>query len=158
ATAGDGAAYGYNALGFVDDGVAFQNFGLDNLPFPFLRGAEVAFPSEMVAVGDSCPQDFRGLFAYGSPILGPYDGTDYLLGYATVLNPPQNLRIADAGWIPRRHGGRWNFVFCDAHTENRRLKEMFDPSQGKVAQRWNRDHQPHPEIVTQQYPGVVPTP
>jgi hypothetical protein len=45
-------------------------------------------------------------------------------------------------------------VFCDAHTENRRIREMFDPRHQDQVKRWHYDHQPHLELISEQYPGL----
>jgi prepilin-type processing-associated H-X9-DG protein len=47
----------------------------------------------------------------------------------------------------RRHGGRYNVVFYDAHVENLRARDLFDARQAQELKRWNRDNLPHPESV-----------
>jgi prepilin-type processing-associated H-X9-DG protein len=44
-----------------------------------------------------------------------------------------------------RHLGLWNVVFCDGHVECLTAAQLWYPC-NNVAQRWNRDHQPHPEF------------
>jgi prepilin-type N-terminal cleavage/methylation domain-containing protein/prepilin-type processing-associated H-X9-DG protein len=153
-------AYAYNGEGFV----AFSGkpFGLSgNLndggtpdQAAFLRASKVLCPSDMVAVGDTCLLDGFGYFAEGYLCLSAYDGTDFMLSITAAFEYPAFNGGDDAKWLARRHAGRWNLAFCDGHTENRRIREMFDPRQVEQVKRWNHDHQPHPEIISQRYPGL----
>jgi prepilin-type processing-associated H-X9-DG protein len=152
-------AYAYNAAGFI---VASERLGLGGNwqgwgtpgPATFLRANKVLCPSDMVAVGDTCVLDIANYFADGFLCLSAYDGTDSSLGLTATLEYPDFNGAANAKWLARRHAGRWNFAFCDGHTENRRIREMFDPRQLDQIRRWNYDHQPHPELISQQYPGL----
>ena len=49
--------------------------------------------------------------------------------------------------IPRRHGGRWNVGFCDAHVENLSARKLFGVRNPTVGRRWNNDHKPHKEVL-----------
>jgi prepilin-type N-terminal cleavage/methylation domain-containing protein/prepilin-type processing-associated H-X9-DG protein len=154
-------AYAYNANGFIGFGKPFGLSGSGQAwgtldPGTFLRGSKVLCPSDMVAVGDTCVVDVFNSLATGFRSLSPYVATDYTLGLTAAqdyidwkFNAP-----ADAKWLSRRHAGRWNFAFCDGHTENRRIRQMFDPRQQDQVKRWNYDHQLHPELIGQQYPGL----
>jgi prepilin-type processing-associated H-X9-DG protein len=107
----------------------------------------------MVAVGDTCLIDAGILSGFWS--LSAYNGTDFTLG----LNSSSGWVLGGTGsgnskLLTRRHAGRWNLAFCDGHTENRRIREMFDPRQQDQVRRWNYDHQPHPELIAQEYPGL----
>ncbi len=151
------SAYGYNAAGFCvfsqPTTHGLSGSGMWTLERThFISGSDVLCPSDMVAVGDSCPAS-DGSESIGLDLIVPYDGTDYELGL-TAANPvPGGTGLSDSGLIKQRHAGQWNFVFCDGHTEHRRTREMFDARQANVVKRWNRDHQPHPEQVNVQYPG-----
>jgi prepilin-type N-terminal cleavage/methylation domain-containing protein/prepilin-type processing-associated H-X9-DG protein len=49
------------------------------------------------------------------------------------------------GWGPsRRHQGGANVLFVDSHVEYGKYREWVE-QRDDVMQRWNRDHQPHPE-------------
>jgi prepilin-type N-terminal cleavage/methylation domain-containing protein/prepilin-type processing-associated H-X9-DG protein len=153
-------AYAYNSDGFIGFG---KSLGLGGCggpdwgtpgPDTFLRSTKVLCPSDMVAVGDTCLMDIAGLFADGWLSLSAYNGTDSFLGLTAAVEYPDGNGAGNGKWLARRHAGRWNFVFCDAHTENRRIREMFDPRRPDHVRRWNYDHQPHPEIIGQQYPGL----
>lgn len=155
-----GGAYAYNANGFI--GVLTPPFGLSgsgvgggsSAPGTFLRGSKVLCPSDMVAVGDTCMADSANAWVTGFRSLSAYNGTDYMLGLTGAYGDLGPDPAANANWISRRHAGRWNFAFCDGHTENRRIREMFNPRQPDQVKRWNYDHQPHPEVISRQYPGL----
>ncbi len=156
-----GGAYGYNAWGF---GVGEQlglggvtKDGADSMrPYPsqitLTRGSEVLCPSDMVAFVDSILLDVQlPSFdeAMGYLDAHPDEGTYYDLGYSLrAMDPSVPGQLY---WIRRRHAGRWNVAFCDGHTENRRTRELFDGAQDNVVKRWNRDHQPHPELLIGSY-------
>ena len=57
-----------------------------------------------------------------------------------------------AGVNRRRHDGRFNVVFCDAHVETLRVQDLFDPRKDQQLMRWNPDHPPHKEEVM---PGLL---
>ena len=153
------SAYGYNSDGFAAL-TGPQSLGLSGNedywgpadPNAFLPATQVLCPSDMVAVGDACLVDVSGYFAYSPYSIYPYNGTDDTLGLNAVFSGPYS--VANAKWLARRHAGRWNFAFCDGHTENRRIREMFDPRQPDQVKRWNNDHQPHLELLKQLYPGL----
>jgi prepilin-type processing-associated H-X9-DG protein len=52
--------------------------------------------------------------------------------------------------LKRRHRGKFNIVFGDAHIENLPLRRLFYPS-SQVLRRWNTDNQPHPEALPPQF-------
>ncbi len=56
------------------------------------------------------------------------------------LTKPQPLNRAA---IQRRHGGKWNALFCDQHIEAFSSSGLFDIRQDNIARRWNRDNLPH---------------
>ena len=58
--------------------------------------------------------------------------------------PDKKLTPQDKAML-RRHGGRWNEVFCDGHVENGRLEKFFDWRKDEVLRLWNRDNEPHRE-------------
>ena len=154
------SAYSYNADGFLY--ASGQQLGLSGSlqasgtprPDTFLLATKVLCPSDMVAVGDTCVLDIANYFVYGFHTLCAYDGTDSTLGLTAAFEYPDFNGAVDAKWLARRHAWRWNFAFCDGHTENRRIREMFDPRQPDQVKRWHYDHQPHPELISQQYPGL----
>jgi prepilin-type processing-associated H-X9-DG protein len=48
--------------------------------------------------------------------------------------------------IQRRHGGRWNILFCDGHVESGGTADWFDVRKDSVRRRWNNDNLSHPEF------------
>jgi prepilin-type N-terminal cleavage/methylation domain-containing protein/prepilin-type processing-associated H-X9-DG protein len=151
-------AYGYNSYGFLNSrmplGLGGCGSGWAHDPGPFLPGSKVLYPSDMVAVGDTCLVDELSIQATGWWSISAYTGTDYALG---LKGPSDAISIngaACARWLQRRHAGRWNFAFCDGHTENRRIREMFDPRQQDQVRRWHYDHQSHRELLDEAYPGL----
>jgi len=98
-------------------------------------GTEVVNPSEMMAIGDG--------FAGGNGILK--DGTELWRTYDLT-----HLIYPSAGSDKRanaRHQGRANVVFCDGHVESPTLKFLFEDTGDAALVRWNRDHQPHRELL-----------
>ena len=114
------------------------------------RESEVAVPAKMMAIGDA---DARVLNDGWPPPLVIAGGELRPVSVAgwieagIIPDQPDNriLRIWQ-GAIKRRHGGRWQILFCDEHVERMRAKELFDVRQDEVRKRWNRDHDPHSEI------------
>ncbi|MGO9199633.1 MAG: DUF1559 domain-containing protein [Limisphaerales bacterium] len=161
------SAYAYNAGGFTPEvgpsmGLSGRRWwsSANSVGDAFLPGSDVLCPSDMVAVGDSpLVGDVGPPMPMGFYMLMPYKGTDYALGYTNeTTDMVGGIASVSLYYLLQRHAGRWNFAFCDGHTENRRTQEMFDPKQGHEVKRWNKDDQPHPEMVSQQYPGVVQSP
>ena len=139
-------SYGYNVWGFQDSTGENSNLGLDNQfisPMtPFVRETELMAPSEMIAIADTSLQ-----------------GADNFLNGTTVVQTAIGMQMlvpADSStyWVmcmKKRHFGMWNVLFCDGHVESLKAAELCYPN-NNVAQRWNRDHQPHPERFTPRLP------
>lgn len=155
-------SYGYNVRG-VHTG------GLDQGPWLGLAGEleastplttravgenEVLTPSGMIAIGDAnvWPKELSNRpMDWANPRLSPWDPVPWYEIKANALpdlNPGQaaTLRAVLPG-IQRRHGGRWNVVFCDGHVEHLRSGALFDIRRDEVARRWNRDNLPHAEFT-----------
>ncbi len=79
----------------------------------------IKFPSEMIALGDSNSD-------------GSWD---------TDIDPVSNAKNE---WPGDRHDEGANILFCDNHVENIKQAKLVEPA-AKMRQRWNADHQPHPE-------------
>ncbi len=56
---------------------------------------------------------------------------------------PDLLRL-----VRPRHSARFNFLFCDSHTEALRLDQLWNVRRPDVMARWNNDHLPHRELPT----------
>jgi prepilin-type N-terminal cleavage/methylation domain-containing protein len=137
-----GGSYGYNAYGTADGGAQYPAppQGLGGLGYPPLiwtsdpavLESQVLAPADMIAFGDSrlvqsfTPSSGAAMVWVGDDEIG-----------CGGRNP--NLR----GPAPPRHGRNYNVACCDAHVEGIRPDWLFNPANS--FQRWNNDHQPHPE-------------
>ena len=62
-------------------------------------------------------------------------------GYAPGPLPP--WAVAVRPWMRRRHGGRWNMIFCDGHLESLHYYELWNYKSEAVLKRWSRDNRSH---------------
>jgi len=127
-------SYGYNVYGVLWPGNHTNALGLHGsfisgatfIPgrsgFAPVRESEVAAPASMMAIGDSI---------IGGAIFERV-GLDYL---------DRNGRAT------RRHQGKVNVLFCDGHVESPTLRFVFEETNDDALRRWNRDHQPHRELL-----------
>jgi prepilin-type processing-associated H-X9-DG protein/prepilin-type N-terminal cleavage/methylation domain-containing protein len=115
-------SYGYNAFGVLSVGNQTNTLGLhgqfvsSSQLFAPVPEAQVAFPSEMMAIGDS------------------FSGGAFFMRQPFLLN---------VGFVLSRHQGRVNVAFCDGHVESPSLGFVFTNTSDEALVRWNRDHQPH---------------
>ena len=129
-------SYAYNAWGFIINSAA-ANLGLSTPPDPtvpkkHVRVSEIASPSDMFEVGESkLPLSSP---APGFIFLYPNAPLDYMVAEPFDLNPT-NPSL--------RHGKNYNQLCCDSHIEPIPPAVLY--LQTKLASRWNRDNQPHPE-------------
>ena len=117
------AFYCYNVFGLFWPGLP-RDLGLGGHNTkglaPPVSEAEVAVPSDMIAIADS----FHG-------------------GFDLEHN---HLRLLEKlGNASSRHQGKVNVVFCDGHVESPKMRFVFEDTNDVALVRWNRDHQPHPE-------------
>jgi len=125
--------YGYNSSGtFMDTNINVSvvevdtnNLGLGGIASSQTPVAEsgVAMPSDMIAIGDVFGGSINLLWRGDSPY---YD-----------------IDVID----PKRHQGKANVVFCDGHVESPTLNFLFEDPGDEALRRWNRDHQPHKELL-----------
>ena len=109
-----------------------------------MRGANVLYknepesvvlaPADMIAIGDS------GAF-FNVTLLSPTntDPSTFLYLSFPYYVPSVN-RPAVGDW----HEGGANQVFCDGHSEFAKQSDWI-ATNSTARQRWNNDHQPHPE-------------
>lgn len=124
-------SYGYNVFG-VSRGQyklgLHGNFipgatGIAKFPgFAPVKESEVAVPAEMMAIGDSIVGDLRIIRLD--------------LGY-----------LDQFGRANARHQSKINVSFCDGHVGSPSLKFVFDDTSDAALIRWNRDHQPHRDLL-----------
>jgi prepilin-type N-terminal cleavage/methylation domain-containing protein/prepilin-type processing-associated H-X9-DG protein len=123
-----------------------------------IQESEVLQPSEMIAIGDSVvayefPDGYltgllEGRNEFSLTVIPAIASVWYeLYGYfGSVLGDVRHLK-ADIELRKRRHGGRWNVVFCDAHVESLKTRDLFDGRRDEVLMRWNNDNLPHREML-----------
>jgi prepilin-type N-terminal cleavage/methylation domain-containing protein/prepilin-type processing-associated H-X9-DG protein len=123
------ASYGYNAFGVLPIGNNDVHFGLkahfnegSHLYSP-VGESQIANPNDMMAIADG--------FTSGIYFMRP-DSLTNLLRYGNILT---------------RHQGHANVVFCDGHVESPTLHFLFEDTSDTALVRWNRDHQPHRELL-----------
>jgi prepilin-type processing-associated H-X9-DG protein len=116
--------YGYNMGGVVSDENADNNLGLGGLPSTQtpIKDSQVVNPADMIAIGDV---------------------------FVQRLSLTRNPAYALALLAYQRHQGKANVVFCDGHVESPTLQFMFADSSDAALVHWNRDHQPHRELLQQ---------
>ncbi len=132
--------YGYNAFGTVPSEKLFKpgfpsGLGLGGYislrsPDTFtnqVRESKVLVPSDMIAVGDQNYTEWP-------PATGNH-----------VLSVNSTNRL---GWPGRFHKGGANLLFCDGHAGYEKQTNWLAASD-LARQRWNNDHEPHPETWIQ---------
>jgi prepilin-type processing-associated H-X9-DG protein/prepilin-type N-terminal cleavage/methylation domain-containing protein len=122
-------SYAYNAYGSLGNRTNSLGLGGRYIFSPFsyapLNESEVVSPSDMMAISDS----FSGGIFFG--------------------------RCQDLQWLEKvgfafsRHQGRVNVAFCDGHVESPSLGFVFTNASDAALVRWNRDHQPHRDLLPQ---------
>jgi prepilin-type N-terminal cleavage/methylation domain-containing protein/prepilin-type processing-associated H-X9-DG protein len=113
-------SYDYNIAGSGRYNARATSLGLDG-GSGYLLEIQVNVPSDMIAVSDSTFQ-----------VTGDGDADDlYPLNLLAELSAP-------------RHNKGINIVFCDGHVEYGKQAAWLKKTE-RARQRWNNDHQPHPE-------------
>lgn len=122
------ASYAYNRFGVVFRGNTTNAFGLEGhyddqlQTWTPITEAEVAIPSDMIAIGDS----------YNAAI---------------QFNRDKLADIADRGNFFMRHRGKVNVLLCESHVESAKLKALYEDTTDAALSRWNRDHLPRRDRV-----------
>jgi prepilin-type N-terminal cleavage/methylation domain-containing protein/prepilin-type processing-associated H-X9-DG protein len=94
--------------------------------------SEVVSPSDMLAIGDGF---------YGR------DGVLHDEGVELGRNHSVRDYLGSTQRAYSRHKGKANVVFCDGHVESPTLRSLFEGTSDAVLVRWNRDHQPHRDLL-----------
>lgn len=115
-------SYDYNMAGTARFNISSPPIllGLDSHP-NYLAESQVKAPSDMIAICD----------ATSKVVGGDMDADDLPLNLLAELTVP-------------RHNQGFNAVFCDAHVEYGKQVAWLQKTE-RARQRWNFDHQPHPE-------------
>ncbi len=99
--------------------------------------ADLAAPGDMLVFGDAYA---------GRP--GSYIQTESMLGF--LINIPEDPGAYGLAFIAKtaekRHQGRLNTMLCDGHIEATRVETLFGDRDDTLA-RWNRDHEPHRDLI-----------
>lgn len=118
------ASYAYNASGFGNLGLGGKRLPGSGTFAPPIAESEVVNPADMIAIGES---------SSGEVILSRRGA------FYTHATPRATAR----------HQGKFNILFADGHVEALSLKIIFGETNDVALARWNRDHQPHRELLTQ---------
>jgi len=129
-TMGTWFSYGYNFVGLSSPG-NYRALGLGGNTMtaagplaPPVAEPEIAVPSDMFAIGDG------------------FDGNDVLQRGSWPNVKSRNLKNTF-----NRHQGDANVVFCDGHAQWLTLQHLFEDPSDESLVRWNRDHNPHRELL-----------
>jgi prepilin-type N-terminal cleavage/methylation domain-containing protein/prepilin-type processing-associated H-X9-DG protein len=137
-----GTSYGYNQMGIIDFsartgpprylglGGNYTGLGVQS-PVP---ESEVVAPADMLAIGDGYEGSTNGTLQHSVMTI-----------QRDIPRPPSPAGQIDYGATAanRRHGGKWNTVFCDGHVESLAIKTAFFERSEASLRRWNKDNQPH---------------
>jgi prepilin-type N-terminal cleavage/methylation domain-containing protein/prepilin-type processing-associated H-X9-DG protein len=156
-------AYAYNWHGVAfegwDSGSYWQRtscLGLGGGPgVRPVRDAEVLRPSNMIALADAGLRSDGTTRIWGTSDLSDGVGFwDYaaitFVGQARPWGSTGNAAVASA--ITRRHKGRWNVAFADAHIQDYKPKAVLNYHDDAVLSLWNKDNLPHRVLL----PSALP--
>lgn len=133
-----GGSYGYNAWGGSPSGLYGLGGAKESIPSAIVRPtqeSEVRVPSEMLAIGDGFLAYSTNYATTGDKIFRDSSGR----GSSSL---PNQIKLAR-----ERHRGAINAVYCDAHVEAIKLEKLFFEETDAALRRWNRDHEPHWELL-----------
>jgi prepilin-type processing-associated H-X9-DG protein len=68
-------------------------------------------------------------------------------GGGTLFAREDLNRLEEIGGASSRHQGKANVVYCDGHVEAPSLESLFVDTNDAALAHWNRDHQPHRELL-----------
>src|ERR1044071_6203551 len=125
-------SYAYNAVGSVVN-YAYTNpilgLGVSASKRIIVSENQVKAPSEMFAIGES---------RYANDKANPYPG-----GAGGLDRLECGIGMFSSPFDPRRHGNKYNQLFCDGNVSAYNPMVLFNPT--NTASMWNYDHEPHPE-------------
>jgi prepilin-type N-terminal cleavage/methylation domain-containing protein/prepilin-type processing-associated H-X9-DG protein len=122
-------SYGYNTFGVLRIGDRVKSTGLNGHQDPNsfattpILESEVVAPADMMAIGDSFSSNLH------------------------FMRTPSD-ELAKKGNSLSRHSGRGNVLLCDGHVDSPTLHFLFDDLTTPALSRWNRDHQPHLDLLS----------
>jgi prepilin-type N-terminal cleavage/methylation domain-containing protein len=134
-----GGSYAYNSVGAdCIDGPNVLTARPDHwlglgTTFHSRRVANLAVPSDMLAIGESRPTTWPTPYnATGQPYGLDQLWTGYPPGWASFSS------------MPRRHGKKYNELFCDSHVIALEPLKWHNPANSAIF--WNYDHQAHSNL------------
>jgi len=130
----DPISYGYNMAGYAGLDLGYKIVG-DKL-YACTKESEVEAPPDMIGLGDSMSRTKDWLYERVAVL----QRVTFAYNPALMAIGPERNRSAR-----RRHGGRINLSFCDAHVESLTVKRAFYDKTDDALRKWNRDHEPHLE-------------
>ncbi len=114
-----------------------------------VRDTAVLMPSEMLASSDAHFTWISGP-TQGWVVVGDTDMSEGLHWYHEYGIPPTaQSTVGSLLWVAtnQRHNGRWNSLFCDGHVQTMKTKALFDSQDVQVLRHWNRDSEPHADLL-----------
>jgi len=135
-----GHHYGYNAAGLNQRSPRYRPplLGLGGTELlqgwvssPAVNESAVVSPSQMVCMGDDV-LGWNGVLRDGVWRVGRCEVTNY---------------FGSTDRVRTRHRGKLNILFCDGHVEALTLRFLFSDTTDEALSIWNRDHQPHRELL-----------
>lgn len=101
----------------------------------------------MIAFGDSCIRRWQ----VGDRVA---DAGSMNLSLGLVLPELKSQTVSDSEEIrsqrakyAKRHSGKMSISFCDGHIEQGKPQAFFDSRSESVLRRWNKDNQPHKDLL-----------
>jgi prepilin-type processing-associated H-X9-DG protein len=144
--------YGYNCFGLSAIGSPNKDLGSLGLgghtkpasddsytPLP-VRAIDVVSPVEMIALGDGFSGSKGVILDLALTLSRNFDWDHYF--NKDYLNYPDITKQCYA-----RHQGKANMAFCDGHVATLTMKFLFEDTNDDALVVWNRDHNPHRELL-----------
>ena len=124
-------------------------------PLNVFREKGTVNPSDLIGLGDGLIWTYlakgtpRPVIVIDVSLLSPVSSQAMALWPEFGLQPKvEEPEYSEwRGLTRRRHGGRFNILFCDVHVENLKPQNLFDVRRSDVLRRWNRDNLPHREML-----------
>jgi prepilin-type N-terminal cleavage/methylation domain-containing protein/prepilin-type processing-associated H-X9-DG protein len=149
------SSYSYNADGLdsIGLGSSAPSYGLSGeivkggkrlAHVDYVRESQIAQPNEMMSLGDAIRgnsiqfMDGQNFKLIGEQMLQSQATGDYI---------GANPLAACTRRVRARHQDTANVVFCDGHAESPKLSFLFSTTNDIALRRWNRDNQPHRELL-----------
>lgn len=104
-----------------------------------IKESQVINPAQMIALGDA-------LLGSGLSSTNTVEGIDDLSLAIVSASLDFHFNAQGIELMRRRHGSRWNVLFCDGHVAAFSQTTLFNRSDPGTRSLWNNDNQPHLEF------------